>query len=110
MQLPGLHEAHQLARRLVGGGAAEDARRGEGCRLSDGHVRLVQVGQHVVRREGQQLVGAKVEAAERLQRQPRQRRTVQLACTVCLSLISFDLSALMHAEAIARLVTMQCVT
>ena len=57
-----------------------DLCRGQRGSSARGHVGLVQIRHHVVPAELQQPRRAKVEAAQRLQRQARQRLLLQLAC------------------------------
>ena len=56
---------------------------GQRRRPPRGHIRLVQVRHHVVAAELQQPRRAEVEAAQRLQRQARERLLLQLPCAAC---------------------------
>ena len=60
--------------------AVEDARGAQRGGLAHGDVGVVQPLQHVLARELEQADGAEVEAAQRLQGQPRERAAVQLTC------------------------------
>lgn len=51
-----------------------------GSCTADADISFVQVGRHIVAHKIEQPRRAEVKADQRLQRQPRQRRSLQLAC------------------------------
>ena len=63
------------------GSAVEDLCRGRGGRAAHADVRIVKEERHVNPHKIQEPQGPKVEAAQRLQREPRQRLLLQLPCT-----------------------------
>ena len=66
------------------GGAMEDLRRCRSGLAPHADVRVVQEERHVIPHKVQEPHGPEVEAAQRLQRQARQGRTLQLACIQCM--------------------------